>query len=112
MGSIDKLSDFFPTEHLRQVEYLLRIGRLGSAPGLLQHLGVKEAQSAETLRHRVLRQLPLAKHGRLILPNMLQAQLVGRTMKVPGKVLDRVNVAANSPRGVVATLQLLKHELT
>jgi len=72
LGCLDQPSDFFLAEHLRQVQHLLRIGRLGGAPGLLQNLRVKEAQSAQALRHRVLCQLPLTEHGRLILTNVLR----------------------------------------
>ena len=39
------------------------------------------------------------------------AELVGWTMEVSGEVLDGADVTANGSWGVVATLQLLKHDL-
>ncbi len=72
-GRIDQTRGLFLVQHLRQVQNLLRVGCFGGALGLPQHLRVEEAQSGQTLRHRVLRQLPLAEHGCLILPNVLGA---------------------------------------
>jgi hypothetical protein len=48
----------------------------------------------------------------LVLPDVLQTEPVGWTVKMPGEVLDRANVGMNGARSVVATLQLFQHDLT
>ena len=70
---IDKTCDFLLAEYLRQMQDLLRIGRLRYTPTPLQDLDVKETQSCQPLRNGVRRQLPLAKHERLILADVLWA---------------------------------------
>src|SRR6266851_2385475 len=110
--SIDKTSDFLLAEHLWQVQHLLRVGSLSDTPGSLQHLNVEEAQSCQPLRDGVRRQLPGTEHGCLILPDMLRTEPVGWTMEVPGEEFDGADVTADGRLGVVATLQLLKHDLT
>ena len=94
------------------MQHLLRVGRLGRAPAALEHLDVEEPQRCQTLRDRVRRQLPGAKHRRLVLADMLQAKLIGRTMEVPRVMLHRPDVGVNGGLGVVATHQLFKHNLT
>ena len=49
---VDQTRDFFLAQHLRQVQNLLRIRRLGNAPASLQHLNIEEAQSGQALRLR------------------------------------------------------------
>jgi hypothetical protein len=43
---IDQTCDFFLAEHLRQVQNLLRIRRLGNAPASLQYLDVQKRSAA------------------------------------------------------------------
>ena len=50
---VDQPRDFFLAEHLRQVQNLLRIRRLGNAPAALQHLDIEEAQSGQALGYGV-----------------------------------------------------------
>jgi len=92
---IDQTCDLFLAEHMRQVQNLLRIGRLGRTPASLQDLDIEEAQCSKPLRHGVRRQLPFGEHGGLILANVLQSQPVGRTMEVPRKVLHRADVSVD-----------------
>jgi hypothetical protein len=70
---IDKTCHFLLAEYLRQMQDLLRIGRLRYTPSLLQYLDVKETQSCQALRYCVRRQLPLAKQERLIPADVLGA---------------------------------------
>jgi hypothetical protein len=75
-------------------------------------LNIKEAQSRQPLRDGVRSQLPGTEHRRLVLPDVLRTEPVGRTVEVPGEVLDRADVSANGGLGVVAPLQLFQHDLT
>jgi len=56
---IDELRDFFLAEDSWQMNGLLRAGRFRDAPGLLECLDIKKAQSCQVLRRRVRRKLPL-----------------------------------------------------
>jgi hypothetical protein len=47
----------------------------------------------------------------LILANMAWAKAFRRAVEVLGKILHRVDVAANSAWGVVATLEFIQHQL-
>lgn len=47
-----------------------------------------------------------------ILANVFRAKPIGRTAKVPAEVRDAVKISADGGRSEVATLQLLKRELT
>jgi hypothetical protein len=98
----DQTRYFFLAQHLRQVQNLLRIRCLGSAPASLQHLHIEEAQSSQALRYRVWGQLPAREQRGLILANMLGAKLIRRTMEVPTEMLDRVDVNVDGGLGVVA----------
>ena len=69
----DQERHFFRAEDLRQPDNLPRIGRLGNAPVLLQHLDIEEPQSAKALRYGVRTELQLAEEHRLILANVLRA---------------------------------------
>jgi hypothetical protein len=91
---------------------LLLIGRPGRAPALLQHLDVEAARCRQSLHHSIRSQIPAAEYLSPILAAVLQTKLGGQAVKVPGKVLHRANVSANGRRGVLTTLQLLKHDLT
>src|SRR5229473_3557580 len=63
---IDELRHFLLAEDRWQVNGLLRVGRLGNAPGSLERLDVEKAQSRQMLRHRVRRELPLVEQRGLI----------------------------------------------
>jgi len=53
LSRIDQARHFLRAENLRQADDLPRIGRLGNAPVLLQHLDIEEPQSAKALCHGV-----------------------------------------------------------
>ena len=63
---IDESRHFFLAEDRWQVKSLLRIRRLGNAPGFLEGFRVEESESCKTLRHRVRRELPLVEQRGLI----------------------------------------------
>lgn len=108
---IDQTCYFFRTEHLRQVQNLLRVWGLGDAPAFLQNLGIEETQGGQSLRYGVRCQFPASEQRGLILANMLWAKLIGWTIEVAAKMLHRSDVGADGGLGVVATPQLLKHDL-
>src|SRR5579863_8342054 len=72
---IDQACHLLRTENLRQANDLPGIGSLGNAPVLLQHLDVEEPQSAKPLDYGVGAELQLAEQHRLVLANMLRAEL-------------------------------------
>jgi hypothetical protein len=47
-----------------------------------------------------------------MLPDVIQTELIGRTVKVARVVLGGADVSANGGRSVVAALQLFQHDLT
>jgi hypothetical protein len=49
---------------------------------------------------------------RRILANVFRTKLIGRTAKEPAEVRNAVQVGADGCDSEVASLQLLKHELT
>src|SRR5271163_2339951 len=57
------------------------------------------------------RKLALAKQIRLVLADMRRAKPFGRTMKVPRKVLHRIDVGTYGALRVVATLEFIQHHL-
>src|ERR1035438_4157616 len=109
LSRIDQACNFLLTEDLRKVKHLLRVGSLGGAPASLQDLDVEEAQRSQPLRNGVRSQLPGTEHRNLILPNVIRAELVWRTMEMLSEMLDGADVSANGPRSVVAALQLFLH---
>jgi hypothetical protein len=78
----------------------------------LEGLDVEEPQRGHSLRHRLRGQLPLAKQVQLVLPDMLRAKLVGTTMKVFGKLLDRKQIGSRGAWGIVQTLEFFKHPVS
>src|ERR1700728_942814 len=110
-GCVDELCNLRLTEHLRQMEKLLRIRCLSYTPAPLQHLDVKETQSRNTLRDCVRCQLPLGKHQRLISADVLRTQAIGGSMEMLGVVFDGADIAANGSWSVVTTFQFFKHDL-
>src|SRR6266481_7098198 len=70
---IDELRHILLAEDRWQMNGLLRVGRLGNAPGSLERLDVEKAQSRQMLRHRVRREFPLLEQLCLIFTNVLGA---------------------------------------
>jgi hypothetical protein len=56
----------------------------------LERLDVEEPKRSCSLRHRFRRQLSFPQQVQLILTYLLRAKLVGRTMKLFGKLLNRM----------------------
>src|SRR5712664_4313762 len=52
-GCIEESRHFFLAENRWQVKGLLRVGRLGNAPGSLERFRVEESESCKVLRHCV-----------------------------------------------------------
>jgi hypothetical protein len=46
----------------------------------------------------------------LVLPDVLQAQTVGRSFEIASELLDRVQVNASGNLGHIATLEFLQHQ--
>src|SRR5271163_455948 len=109
---LNQSRDFFLTQNSWQVADLLRIRRLGDAPVTLQNVDVEEAQRRQAQDDGVRAELELGEQSRLILANVLWAELIGRAPKVLAEVRDTVQVRADGGGGEVAAMQLLKHELT
>src|ERR1700680_1201050 len=53
VSRIDESRHFFLAEDRWQVKGLLRVGRLGNAPGSLERFRIEESESCKMLRHRV-----------------------------------------------------------
>src|SRR5260370_37278048 len=70
---MDESRHFFLAEDRWQVKGLLRVGRLGNAPGFLERFRVEESESCKTLRHRVRRELPLVEQRGLIFADVSRA---------------------------------------
>ena len=108
---LDQTSHLFLAEYLREMQNLLRIGRLGDAPASLQYLHIEKTQGRQSLRDGVRLQFPVREQRGLILPNMLRAKLIGWTAEVAAEMLYRTNVSPDGRLGIVAAMQLFKHEL-
>ncbi|XWK65994.1 hypothetical protein RBB80_20590 [Tunturiibacter gelidiferens] len=78
----------------------------------LERLDVEEPQRGHSLRHRLRSQLPLTKQVELVLPDMLCTKLIGSTIKVFGKLLDRKQVGFCGSRGIVATFEFFEHPVS
>src|SRR5277367_6084061 len=100
------------TEYPWKVTQLLRIGRLGDAPVALQYVDIEEPQRRQPQDDGVRTVLQLGEQHRLILANVFRTKLIGRTAEVPAEVRNAVKVSADGCGSEVASLQLLKHELT
>src|SRR5450631_3768923 len=109
---VDQTRDFFLTEHPGKVTQLLRIRRLGDAPVALQDVDIEEPKRRQPHNYGVRAVLQLGEEHRLGLANVLRTKLIGWTPEVLAEVRHTVHVGADGRRGEVATLQLLKHELT
>ena len=94
-GGINETRHFIPAKNLRQVNKLPRVRRLGNAPVPLEYLDIEEPQRTQPRGYGVRTLLQLAEQHRLVLANVLRAQLIGTAMEVPAEVFDAVDVGAN-----------------
>ena len=74
-------------------------------------LDEEKTQSSSTAFDRARRELAVAKQVNLVLTNMFWAEAIGRTMEVLREILYGVDISANSVLGVVASLELVQHQL-
>src|ERR1019366_199311 len=78
----------------------------------LQHVDIEEPQRRQPHNYGVRTVLSLGEQHRLVLANVLWAELIGRAPEVPAEVRHTVHVRTNGRSGEVTPLQLLKHKLT
>jgi hypothetical protein len=78
----------------------------------LERLDEEEAQRSHSLRHRLRSQLALTKQVELVLADVFRAKLIGSTMEVFGKLLDREQLGFCGSRGIVATLEFFEHPVS
>ena len=78
----------------------------------LERLDVEKPKRSRSLRNRFRRQLPFPQQVELILTYLLCTKPVGRTMKVFGELLNRMQVASCGARRVVATLEFFEHPVS
>jgi hypothetical protein len=57
------------------------------------------------------RELPIAEQMNLVLANVVRPQPIRRPAKIPGELLDRMDIGPYGVRRVVATLELIQHHL-
>ncbi len=95
LSGIDQARHFLRAENLRQSNDLPRIGRLGLASVLLQHLDIEEPQKAKALCNSVRTELQLGEQHRLVLANTLRAQLIRTAMEVTAEVFNTVNIGTD-----------------
>jgi hypothetical protein len=74
-------------------------------------LDEEKTQSGCTTFDRSWRKLAVAKQVNLVLANMFWAETIGRTVEVPREILYGVDVSTNGVLSVVATLELVQHQL-
>jgi hypothetical protein len=84
-----------------------RIGQIGPT----QCLDEQEAQRRRLSFDSARRKLAVAEQMDLVLAYVIGSKLLGRTMEVPGELLDRVKVRPHGVRRVVTTLELVEHQL-
>jgi hypothetical protein len=109
-SGVDELRDFFLTENGGQTVAFLGIGSVGNAPRLLQGLDVEKAQRAQMVCHRTGRQLLHDEELGLILPNVLPAQAVRRSVEVLCESFDEADVALSGSLRVMTTLEFFQHD--
>src|SRR6267378_8262388 len=74
-------------------------------------LDEEKTQSSATTFDRPWRELAVAKQVNLVLANMFWAEAIGRTVEVPREILYRMDIGTNGVLSVVATLELVQHQL-
>src|ERR1700722_9615874 len=112
ISGINQPRNLFLTEYPWKATHLLRIRCLGDAPAALQHVDIEEPQRRQPQDHSVRAELQLGEKHCLVLANVFRAKLIGWAPEVSAEVRNTVQVGADGCFGKVATLQLLKHELT
>src|SRR3974377_2104806 len=108
-GRVDEVCDFFGTQNAGQVKWLLGIRCIGHAPRFLYRLDEEEAQRGQPLRDGPCGEFPLAKEIRLVLPDVLRTELVGRALEVTREIFHGLEVGAGCRLGVITTLEFLEH---
>ena len=78
---------------------------------MLQRLDIEEPQCAEPLRDAVGRQFPLAKQIRLVLADVIGAELVRTAVEVSCELSYRAQLGTQSSLRVVSTLEFFEHQL-
>src|SRR5664279_5739780 len=101
---VDQPRNLFLTEHPGKVTHLLRVGRLSDAPVALQDVNIEEPKRRQPHNYGVRTVLQLGEEHRLVLANVLRAELIGWSPEVPAEVRHTVHVGADGRRGEVATL--------
>jgi hypothetical protein len=84
-----------------------RIGQVRAAQGLYE----QEPQSRRLSFDGARRELAIAEQMDLLLADMIRPELLRRTVKVLGELLDRMDVRPHGVRRVVTTLKLIEHQL-
>src|ERR1017187_2905729 len=110
-GRIDQARYLLLVKYGRQSQRPLRKWNVIGKVGPPESLDVEKAQSAGAKPNSPRRQLTIAKQMNLILPDMVQAKPLWRTMEVPRKILHRVEIATCGALGIVATLEFIQHQL-
>jgi hypothetical protein len=110
-GSFDKTVYFLPAENGRQMQHLLWIRRQIRAPRLPQRLDIEEPQCAEPLGHAVRGELSFAEQIRLILTNVIRAELIGPLVEVSCEILHCGQIGPQGRLRVVPTIEFLDHQL-
>src|SRR3974390_1136046 len=108
-GRVDEVCDFFGTQNAGQVKWLLGIRCIGHAPRFLHRLDEEEAQRGQPLRDGPCGEFPVAKEIRLVLPDVLRTELVGRALEVTREIFHGLEVGAGCRLGVITTLEFLEH---
>jgi hypothetical protein len=83
------------------------IGKIGPS----ECLDEEKTQSSGTTFDRGWRKLAVAKQVNLVLADMLWAEAIWRTVEVLREILYGVDIGTDGVLGVVATLELVQHQL-
>jgi hypothetical protein len=84
---VDQLGHFLRAEDGGQAQHLLGIRRLFGAPRLLERFDEEEPQRAKSLGNAVGRQFPLSEQIRLVLTDVIGAELIRTTIEVACEIL-------------------------
>jgi Protein kinase domain len=109
-SGVDELPYLLLTENGGQTVAFLGIGSVGNAPRLLQCLDVEKAQGAQMVGHRTGRQLVHGEELGLVLPNVLPAQAVRRSVEVLCESFDEADIALCGSLRVMTTLEFFQHD--
>ena len=95
-----------------QAVRLLRVRHVRGGPWALEHLHVKEAQRGDPNGHGRGRHFANPEQVRLVLADVLQVQLLGRTPEVPGEIRNGEQIRPSCSLGVITTLEFVEHQLS